>query len=411
MSATDVGAACLVGADEVRLWGIGGGERLTRQLRAAGIARVLRADETPPAAGGVLVLRSDYLFEDRTLADLLARPGVVLVASSANGTPTSTAVAAHVPAAALANACDAVRSGHAPAIAGLAIETPESLSTAFVRKLHKTAPPVVLPVRAERAAALERRLFDGSYKGVTDLVTKWVWPAPARAATRLCARLGIPPNAVTATSFALVVLVTVLFAEGRFGLGLALAWIMTFLDTVDGKLARVTVTSTPLGHYFDHSIDSVHPPIWYLAWAWGVTGGPPALWSLAPLLAGILVFYVAGRLIETTFKHFVGGGTLFTWRPFDSYFRLVMARRNPNLILLTAFWLAGAPRAGLVAVGAWTVFSTVVLAVRLAQGAYARSRHGALRPWLEEVGENPSAVAAWARPFVADLAAVRHLVH
>ena len=107
---------------------------------------------------------------------------------------------------------------------------------------------------------------------------------------------------------------------------------MTFLDTVDGKLARVTVTSTPLGHYFDHSIDSVHPPIWYFAWAWGVTGGVPGIWTLAPLLVAILVAYVAGRLIETIFKHFVGGCSLFTWRPFDSYFRLIMARRNPNLL-------------------------------------------------------------------------------
>jgi phosphatidylglycerophosphate synthase len=410
VSAPDVTAAYIVGDDDVRLWGLVGGERITRQLRAAGISRIGRGEDAPPPDGSVLVLRSDHLFEDRTIADLLRRPGVVLLAS-ANGTRAAGAVAAHVPCSALEGARAAWVGGHAPAIAGITIETPESLSTAFVKKLHKTVPPVVLPVRAERAAALERHLFDGSYKGVTDLVTKWVWPAPARAVTRVCARLGIPPNAVTATSFALVVLATVLFAEGRFAAGLVLAWIMTFLDTVDGKLARVTVTSTPLGHYFDHSIDSVHPPIWYLAWAWGVTGGPPALWELAPLLIAILVFYVAGRLIETTFKHFVGGGTLFTWRPFDSYFRLVMARRNPNLILLTVFFLAGAPRAGLVAVGVWTVLSTVVLAVRLLQGVYARSRHGALRPWLEEIGEDRRTVAVWARPFVADLAAVRHLVH
>ena len=106
-------------------------------------------------------------------------------------------------------------------------------------------PPVVLPARADRAAALERHLFDGSYKGVTDLVTKWVWPAPARAVTRVCARLGIAPNAVTAVSFALGRCSRRCSSrEGRFGAGLVLAWVMTFLDTVDGKLARVTVTST-----------------------------------------------------------------------------------------------------------------------------------------------------------------------
>ncbi len=404
-------AAYIVGDDEVRLWGLGGGERLARQLRAAGVADVLRGDATAPATGTIVVLRSDHLFEDRTIADLLRRPDVVLLASGSNGTRPTTAVAAHVPCDALPTTRSALAGGHAPAIAGIAIATPESLSKAFVRKLHKAAPPVVLPVRADRAAALERHLFDGSYKGVTDLVTKWVWPAPARAVTHVCARFGIRPNAVTAMSFALVLLVTVLFAEGRFGAGLVLAWIMTFLDTVDGKLARVTVASTPFGHYFDHSIDSVHPPIWYIAWGWGVTGGPPAFWELAPLLAVMLVFYVAGRLIETAFKRWVARTTLFTWRPFDSYFRLVMARRNPNLILLSVFFLAGAPRAGLVAVAVWTVLSTIVLAIRLLQGIFARSRSGSLRPWLEEIGAERGAVPAWARPFVADLAAVRHLVH
>jgi hypothetical protein len=124
----------------------------------------------------------------------------------------------------------------------------------------------------------------------------------------------------------------------------------------------------------------------------------------------LLVAYIAGRLIETTFKHVVGGGTLFTWRPFDSYFRLVMARRNPNLLLLTGFHLVGSPSAGLSAVVAWTVLSSIVLAIRLVQGMYARARYGPLRPWLQERDGELERVPAWARPFVADLAAVRHLM-
>jgi phosphatidylglycerophosphate synthase len=398
-------AGHIVGGTGVRLWGLDGAERLARQLRAAGVPRLIGNGDGAPGGGSVLLVRGDYLFEDRTIADLARRPGVAVLDSQARP------VAVHVAAADLAIARTVLEGGgDAGSLRGVRCESPESLSKSFVRKLHKSTPPVVLPVRAERAAALERHLFDGSYKGVTDLVTKWVWPAPARAVTRVCARAGIPPNAVTAVSLTLVVLATVLFAQGHFGSGLVLAWIMTFLDTVDGKLARVTVTSTRFGHYFDHVIDTVHPPIWYFAWAWGLTGGPPAIRELAPLLAAILVFYVAGRLVETTFKHFVGIGTLFTWRPFDSYFRLVMARRNPNLLLLTASLLIGAPTAGLWAVGIWTVLSTIVLAVRLAQAVRARSRAGALRPWLDEAGAEGVA-SPWARPFVSDLAAVRHLVH
>lgn len=398
-------AVCLLGNNGVRLWGIDGAERLTRQLRAAGIDGIVR-DADPPPADSVLLLRADYLFEDRTLADLLRQPGVALTASES----TARVVAAHVPARDLAAARTVVAGGaDATSLPGVVAHSPDDLSTAFVRKLHKAAPPVVLSARADRAAALERHLFDGSYKGVTDLVTKWVWPTPARAVVGVCARHGIPPNAVTSVSFLLVVTATVLFAFGWFGTGLVLAWIMTFLDTVDGKLARVTVTSTPFGHYFDHTIDSVHPPIWYIAWALGVAGVSGIL-ALVPMLVAMLIGYVSGRFIESFFKHAVGGGSLFAWRPFDSYFRLVMARRNPNLILLTISYLAGFPGAGLTAVVLWTVLSSVILTIRLLQGMRAKSRAESMRPWIEELGNEAEVVPGWARPFVADLAAVRHLV-
>lgn len=409
MSPTDIPVACIVGRNAVRLWGLDGAERLARQLRSTGVEGLLGSDDPAPPQGSVVLLRSDYLFEDRTIADLVKQPGTVVTVAGRD--QSATAVAAHVPARDLAIARAALEGTAAPqAIPGATIESPETLSTAFVKKLLKSAPPVVLPVRAERAAALERHLFDGSYKGVTDLVTKWVWPAPARAVTRVCARLGIGPNAVTATGFTLVVIVTVLFARRHFAAGLLLAWVMTFLDTVDGKLARVTVTSTQAGHLFDHGIDAIHPPIWYFAWAYGLTGGPPGIWELAPVLGVILLAYIAGRLVETTFKHWVGGCSLFTWRPADSYFRLIMARRNPNLLLLTACTAAGSPRTGLMAVAVWTVISSVVLAIRLVQGVYARARYGPLHPWLEELGRELGPPPPWARPFVADLAAVRRFV-
>lgn len=403
----DATAVCIVGESGVRLWGIDGAERLRRQLRSAGITQVSCGDAMPSApVASVLFLRSDYLYEDRTLADLLRQPGVALTGSETK----PRVVAAHVTMRDAGAARAVVAGGADPAsLSGVVVQSPEAFSTAFVRKLHKAAPPVVLPVRPERAAELERHLFDGSYKGVTDLVTKWLWPRPARAVVGVCARHGIPPNAVTSVGFVLVVAATIFFALGWFGPGLVCAWIMTFLDTVDGKLARVTVTSTPFGHYFDHTIDSVHPPIWYIAWALGVTG-PTGILSVLPLLLAIVAFYVLGRFIESFFKHAVGGGSLFAWRPFDSYFRLVMARRNPNLILLTGSYLLDDPESGLVAVALWTVLSSVILTIRLLQGMYARRRTGDLRPWIEELGNEAEVVPGWAKPFVADLAAVRHLV-
>src|SRR5437667_317200 len=74
---------------------------------------------------------------------------------------------------------------------------PPELAPAYVAKLRKREPAYVFAARAEIAAEVERRTFDASYKGLTDLVTKWVWPRPAQAAVRWCARRGVHPNTVT----------------------------------------------------------------------------------------------------------------------------------------------------------------------------------------------------------------------
>lgn len=398
-SAMALPCACLVGpACGVELWGLTSGERLRRQLRAVGVTKWCEPSSLP---GGktVLLLRADYLFEDRTIADLVGRPGFLL--TLAGGRSGAVAVAAHVAASDVAAARTQIENGLVDAD-GLPFEvgTPADLSAAYVGTLLKATEPVVLPIRPEGAADLERRLFEGSYKGVTDLVTKWVWPRPARWVTGICARRGIRPNTVTLASLALVIFAFLAFANGWYSFGLVAAWTMTFLDTVDGKLARVTVDSSPFGHIFDHGIDLVSPPFWYLAWGWGLP--PDALprlgVSLHTAMVVIVVGYVVGRLCEGVFDSLLNKFSIFTWRPVDSYFRLIMARRNPNLVLLTASLLAGVPARGLVAVAGWTALSAIFLSVRFCMSLRARAK-GPLSPWLSAVGNGADDVPLVARPF------------
>ena len=188
----------------------------------------------------------------------------------------------------------------------------------------------------------------------------------------------MPPNAVTLTGGALAVAAALLFARGGFGAGLACAWAMTFLDTVDGKLARVTLRSSRFGGALDHGIDLIHPPFWW--WAWGIGLGVP-LTSPAALV--VLIGYVAGRLLEGAFLLACGFET-HSWRRLDSFFRLVTARRNPNLALLSVAVLAGAPALGFAAVAWWTALSLAFHVARLAQALALRAAGRALRPWEEE---------------------------
>jgi phosphatidylglycerophosphate synthase len=190
---------------------------------------------------------------------------------------------------------------------------------------------------------------------------------------------------VTLVGLGCVLLATALFAIGWFATGLVVAWFMTFLDTVDGKLARVTIDSSRFGHALDKSVDIIHPPFWYIAWGLGLSATP---WAMSPdyavhVLTATIAGYVLGRLAEGAFTLFLGGFSMFTWRPFDSYFRLILARRNPSLIVLTVGLLAGRPDLGLVVVAVWHVVSAAILLARFFQGVYVRLTTGPLQPWLQ----------------------------
>ena len=237
---------------------------------------------------------------------------------------------------------------------------------------------------------IENYLYDKSYKGITDLVTKWWWPAPARAAVRLCAQNNITPNRVTGIGWLLALLTGVAFYYGQFASGLISAWLMTFLDTVDGKLARVTLQSSRIGHVMDHGLDIIHPPIWYWCWVLGlgahqITGEIAffgASLAVTDWLWIMLAAYVGGRLLEGLFQLLFNDISIFCWQPLDSYHRLITARRNPCLIILSLALMLSDPEAGFVCVVVWSVLSTVLLAIRFLSACLARIRKGRLQSWI-----------------------------
>jgi phosphatidylglycerophosphate synthase len=359
------------------VWGLSTADRLVRAIRAAGVSPaeigIGPASAIPSAPGNWVVFRADHVFDQRLVEGMLSSEGVVLVR------PGGTPAALHVTADRLAEALAFLSGGAPTAPATLRVVTPEALVGAYAAALRRSGPPLLAPVAADSVAAIERRIFDASYKGVTDLVTKWLWPAPARWVTHRLARWHVHPNVVTLVSWLLVVLVVVLFARGWYATGLAAAWLMTFLDTVDGKLARVTLTSSRVGGALDHGLDLLHPPFWYVAWAVGVAGGS-LVWGLDLTL--IVGGYVVGRLLEGLFL-VLFGIEIHCWHRLDSHFRLVTARRNPNLILLSVALLAGTPRAGIELIAAWTIVSVAFHVVRLGQAIVRRARGRRIAPWLE----------------------------
>ena len=371
----------LIGATERAPFRLGPAARLRRALARQGATNFIDGQAGMPASGTVLLLRGDHVYDETLSAGLVATRNFVLLDSQGR------AVAAHVPAmsAEPARAAIAASSGDRQALidAGLNVLNAIDLASAQRKKLRTRQPPYIHSLAELPLGQVEWRMYRAAYKGVTDFVTKFIWPLPAFWVTRLCARRGISPNMVTLVSLACVIAATWLFAIGWFGIGLVFAWAMAFLDTVDGKLARVTLTSSTWGEIFDHGIDHIHPPFWWLAWWYGLGGsaGPDNGLQLVALWI-VIGGYVVGRLQEGIFLWRLKM-EMYVWQRIDSLFRLITARRNPNLAILTGFTLAGRPDLGFAAMAAWTLASLAFHFVRMGQAFRAKRRDGALHSWME----------------------------
>ena len=345
----------IVGECDQRLFGMKPVARLARQTSGLGDLH--------------LVAHATAVLSDDTIAWLAEHPGTVV--ASEGGRPLAVIVKSDSVEAAqrtLAGAGD------------LPLTSADAIGPVYVRKLRRTLQPLALALGEQPKAAVERKLFASVYKGVTDLVTKYAWPEPALWLTRGAAALGMSPNAVTIVGLVLTFIAGWQFYVGNLAEGLVAAWLMTLLDTVDGKLARVTVTSSEFGNRLDHGNDLIHPPLWWLCLAHGVSlvePGHPWVWPACWVILGT---YVVGRFLEKGFKAKFGFNS-FMWQQFDSRFRMVISRRNIILLIMTVGLMSGIPAQAFVICAAWSVLSVLIQTGRYFQAVF-HSRREPIHAWL-----------------------------
>ena len=361
-----------VGSNPARPFGMDAKDRACRLAANAGFD----CADAPTSKRAAILASLTYAWDPAWLKAMRSRPGAVL---TLGGKP----VMAHVPpgrdpaAAVRALEKGGALKGYEP----LAAETAE-LSYAELRKRDR---PFALPLDPNDPEPVERAAYDASYKGVTDLLTLYLWRKPAFYLTRWAAEAGLTPNVVTLVGAILCALAFVLFWRGFYWAGVLSGFIFMVLDTVDGKLARCTGASSKWGNVFDHGIDLVHPPFWWWAWLHGLAayGRPMSALYATMVLWAIIGGYVLQRLIEGVFMRRFGGMHIHVWQKIDSRFRLITARRNPNMVILVAALLVGRPDSGLVLVAWWTIISLIFHAVRYAQASELAARGVKISSWLE----------------------------
>jgi phosphatidylglycerophosphate synthase len=356
----------LTGAGDEQIWHMSARERIARLAAKAGL------DPADDPRGADILADPGFVFDPLWLDHVVAHPGTVV---TWQGRP----VLAHVRSA---DQAGAVAAGQLPDDMRTIASEHTAIPNASLRKLER---PFLMPLTPETRAQAEHACYRGAYKGVTDLLTKYLWPGLAYQLTRLAARLGLTPNMVTVIGLLFCIAAGVAFYNGAYAAGMAAGFVSMVLDTVDGKLARCTITSSRFGDALDHGIDLIHPPLWWWAWGEGLAAYKAPLPDdlLTQALMIILGSYVLQRVIEGIFI-WAFGMHIHVWRPLDSRFRLITARRNPNMLLLLLFLVAGEPDAGFVALAAWSLLSLLFHALRLAQ-AFAESMRGEIiTSWLSQ---------------------------
>lgn len=326
------------------------------------------------AASGFLVVLDGANVIDPRLIQFLARSSGACVAARGEGEQRAVALCldASVVTWIPPEATDLRAVATALLAAGCMTALDESTFPSFIGKLRRSLPYWLYAV--ENAAArrsLERKLFLDNYKGSTDLLTRWVFPPLVWPLTRLCSRLHIHPNTVTVLSIVFAFAAVPLWWQGQWLAGFICAYAMSVLDSVDGKLARLTLTDSRIGNVLDHGLDIVHPPFWYFAWAWGLGARTPDD-SLYLFGVALVLLYVGDRVVLGVARKRLSF-TLHAATRMDERVRSIIARRNILMTVMAAALLAGAGETGLIMV---TVWQGLTLAWHAARTAWLGFRPG-----------------------------------
>ena len=165
---------------KVHLWGMDTGQRLRRQVNEVGkivkgefrqVQWVESADELP-ASGQVLLFNGNFVFENRTIEGVIAGANRVLECDSGTA-------AAFVDVGMAEIVIDHMQNPKQNLPDELEIIRPGDLK-AFDINLRRSTRPLLERVTSANRDELENKLYGNAYRGITDLVTKFVWPKPAK---------------------------------------------------------------------------------------------------------------------------------------------------------------------------------------------------------------------------------------
>nr|WP_295662604.1 hypothetical protein [Polymorphobacter sp.] len=347
-------------------------ERQTRQVRRAGIARVLVVDDAPldwaTLNDDIIVIDLGVVLDDRIVAAIASAVAPAIATWSAasgrgaeriDATDTAAGIARYPAAlvrdtAATLGDWDLVPTLLRAALIAGATRIDCSGLPLFDAGLGRDVALVwARPETADGAEPATAALIASAEPGCRDAPGRWIEGPAEDAAARLLLPLQVSGDAVALAAIGIAVAAGVCFALGWMWVGLLLSLLCGPLAGLATKLARVRVEAARIGG----AAIELAPYGWFAAVAghFAATGVISA-WPVAALLTG---FMLAERVQRSFFRHFTGK-PLDLSGTYEARFGLVAARRGTLLWAWLAFALFGAWYAGFVALAAYATASFFV---------------------------------------------------
>src|SRR5215469_4419955 len=274
--------------------------------------------------GDFIAVAADFLIDQRLLAWLATQTEDVMVTSHKGGRAE--------PAARLSRkALEAA----APQSTDLKLVAVSSLPS-YWEKMHGEVPLHFHQVTDEDGAkAGWKILLDHVQKRTLELPAQYFDPAFENLLIRRLAGTQVTANQVTLLTTLVGFVVTALYYTGWLRVGVLVAIFVEVLDGVDGKLARITRTTSRAGEY-EHVLDFFYENSWYLALGLHLRHSSSHALTAALLMILLdLADNVAFTLMDVRL-----GLSLENASPFLARFRLIAGRRNIySWLFLVGFFL------------------------------------------------------------------------
>jgi phosphatidylglycerophosphate synthase len=324
---------------------------LTTAHTAAPCADLLQQEQDAEHAW--LLLEGHGIYDERILRTLLQSASSLVITNRTEGTAPLAVVIQARDRHRLPGAAQPLRTGITQGIKDgwlptLAVEEMDS----YIPSLRQTAVPMLRALGPhDDKRALENVMYEHTFKGAMDVIATYIYRIPVRGLVRWLAPTRVTPNHVTAVSVLCSFLAIPLFVTGWFLAGLLVAFTFIICDSLDGKLARLTIRLSDTAGHVDHITSPLFEACYYLGWGWYFTGGTFAgtPGTVSWLLFG---FFGFDRIITSAFGQ-IYRRSLLDYKPWDARFHLIAARRNTNLAMMLLGCLVQQPLGAMYVLTVW----------------------------------------------------------